>query len=379
MLFFPPLPSFADPPSSAGDFSHIRLKPVGISSSAECGQCHKDIYKTWQNSLHAQASGNLVFRTAYLQAYFKKGESARRTCLACHAPVARVNGDYELTDPLTREGINCDYCHNISSVKEDASGFTYTHEFGAVKQGPLKDVSSPVHLTRHNSLYKKSIICAACHEYESRNGVRLIETFSEWRDGPYPKKGIHCQDCHMRKVPGKIVSEKVKRTPEMEISTHDIAGGHSLAMREKSLTLKIEDIQVHKQRVQVTVGLTNKGAGHKIPTGLPSKKILLQVSVKSKSEGVAQTQQKIYQKIVVDGDGNPVTSDADLLLGNGQRVISDNRIGPLETVRESFTFFVPEEKEQTVSATVFYSHNPEVIQPSPIHIKMNEVTQVLER
>ncbi len=81
----------------------------------------------------------------------------------------------------------------------------------------------------------------------------------------------------------------------------------------------------------------------------------------------------------MDGDGNPVTSDADLLLGRGEKIISDNRIGPLETVRESFTFFVPEEGDQVVSAAVFYMHHPEVIQPSPIHIKMNEVTQVLER
>ena len=355
----------------------VKLDPTGISSSNECGLCHKDIYAGWKDSLHAQASDNPVFWTAYLRAFYKQGESAKRACLSCHAPVARINGDFELSNPLTRESINCDFCHSVSSVESDSQGYRYKHQFSLIKQGPLENVSSPVHQTRFNELYKQSLYCAGCHEYQAANGIPLIETFTEWKESSYPAKGTHCQDCHMRKKAGKVVDESVKLTSGQEISSHNIAGGHSLAMREQSLDIQIESVNTHKQRVQVNVALTNKGAGHKIPTGLPSKKIILEVSVKSKDGADLQVQRKVYQKLIVDRDQSPLSDDADLLLGYGDKVISDNRIKPQETVHESFTFFVSDIENHVVSAAVFYSHNPQVIQPAPIHLKMREVSQDL--
>lgn len=350
-----------------------QLNPGGISSSLECGKCHKDIYKTWKNSLHAEATDNPVFKTAYLQAYFERGDEARKTCLKCHAPIAFLNNDLTLSQNVTREGINCDYCHSIAEILPGGPRF----EFNLLKQGPLQNVTSPVHPTRFNALFKQSQFCGGCHEYKSANGVKLIETYSEWMQGPYPAKGKQCQSCHMMKVAGKIVTHEVQQTPENEISSHDIAGGHSISKREESIDIKIVVTNTFKQKVEVTVNITNKGAGHKIPTGIPSKKIVLQVSIQSKTGETYQMHQKTYQKVLEDADGNPVTSDTDLLMGKAVKIISDNRIAPLETRREKFTFFVPEEKDQKISAAVFYDHNPKVIQPSPIHIKLHEVFETI--
>lgn len=370
----------AQGPVAHDKYKDIHLNPSGISSATECGKCHQDIYATWTNSLHARATDNPVFWTALLEVFYKKGESARKTCFACHSPIASWNLDYELKNSLTREGINCDFCHTISeALPPGNSGPRYRHEWGLVKQGPLKNAVSPVHATRFNALFSHSRICGGCHQYENPDGVRLIETFSEWQASPYPARNIHCQNCHMRKVAGKIVSEKILKTPGREISTHDIAVGHSLSLREKSFKLEIKEIRVHRRKVEVTVDLTNQGAGHKIPTGLPSKKIILQVSLKSGGGGYTQIQTKVYQKKLVDRNGNPVLTDADLMMEEGLRIASDNRIAPLETRRERFTFFVPKEGPHRVAVAIYYSHQPRTIRPAPIRIKIKEVTQLVER
>jgi hypothetical protein len=121
------------------------------------------------------------------------------------------------------------------------------------------------------------------------------------------------------------------------------------------------------------VDLTNTGAGHKMPTGLPVKKIILEVKVEDANGGRRQVQQRVYQKVVVDAQDNAVTKVVDLMLGKATAVVSDNRIAPLETRRESFTFFVGKLEGQTVSATAYYSYTPEILQSAPIHIKLNEV------
>ncbi|NIQ00275.1 MAG: hypothetical protein GWM98_07410, partial [Nitrospinaceae bacterium] len=73
------------------------------------------------------------------------------------APIANLTYDFGLEEPLTHEGINCDYCHSISRVQQTNSEFTVEHQFGLLKQGPLQNVKSPVHETRHNPLYRQSL------------------------------------------------------------------------------------------------------------------------------------------------------------------------------------------------------------------------------
>jgi hypothetical protein len=91
-----------------------------------------------------------------------------------------------------------------------------------------------------------------------------------------------------------------------------------------------------------------------------------------------QTQKKFYQKLIVNNRGEKILDDAIIMMGEKGQIASDNRIGPLETRLERFTFFVPKSKGQKISAAVFYSHDPKVITISPIRIKLKEVFQPLE-
>ena len=373
-VFLAPAVLWGQETASSPKISGVHLNTKGFSSSRQCGQCHKELYNDWKRSLHADASGNAVFKAAYMQVYFELGERARPACLSCHAPIAYFNNDPKLTQAISREGVSCDFCHSIAeALPGTTEGPQFRFEFGGVKQGPLKNSKSPAHQTRFNELYQQSLFCKGCHEQKSRSGLPMITTYSEWEASPYPDKGVTCQKCHMEQMPGKIVAASVQKNHRNRISNHDIAAGHSLTKRRKALEIKIVAVETHKNRIQVQVDLTNTGAGHKMPTGLPVKKIILEVKVEDANGGHRQIQQRVYQKVLADAQGKAVTQLVDLMLGKGTMVLSDNRIAPLEARRESFTFFVAKPEEQTVSATAYYSYSPEILQPAPIHIKLNEV------
>ena len=360
--------------SPASNISSIHLNTKGFSSSIQCGQCHKELYNDWKHSLHADASGNAIFKSAYMQVYFETGERARPACLTCHAPVAYFNNDPKLTQAISREGVSCDFCHSIAeALSGTQEGPQFRFEFGGVKQGPLKNSKSPAHQTRFNDLYQQSLFCKGCHEQKSQSGVPMIATWSEWKESPYPDKGITCQKCHMEQIPGKTVVATAQKNRSNRISNHDIAAGHSLTKRRQALEIKIAAIETHKNRIRVKVDLTNTGAGHKMPTGLPVKKITLEVKVEDVNGSRRQIQQRVYQKTVADAQGKILTKVADLMLDKGTAILSDNRIAPLETRRESFTFFVEKPEEQTISAAVYYGYTPEILQPTPIRIKLIEV------
>lgn len=362
------------------DVPKAHLNKDGFSSSEECGKCHKDTFKTWKQSLHSMSINNPVFWASYLKAYYENSEAAMKTCLSCHAPITRFNNDYKLTKEITNEGINCSFCHSISKVSKGGNRFEYKHVFGLLIQGPSKSAITSAHKYEFNKLFKQSLFCAGCHEYQSENGLKILETFSEWQNGPYSKKGIQCQNCHMRKIKGKSVIKSIEGLitgRKRVVSTHDIAGGHSLSMRKKSVEVKIKDVKRHKQRVSVTVQITNKGAGHKIPTGLPSKQIILNVSVETDDGETRQEKQKIYQKILLDKNGKTIESDSDIMLGKAYSILIDNRISPKETLSEKFVFFVPENKPINIVASVYYSHSPVIFQTSPIHTKIGEAKKRL--
>jgi hypothetical protein len=374
LAFFAPAALSGQEASTPPNISDLHLNTKGFSSSQKCGQCHKELYDDWKRSLHADASSNAVFHAAYLQVYFEQGERVRPACLNCHAPVAYFNSDPKLTQAISREGVSCDFCHSIAeALPGTPEGPRFRFEFGGVKQGPLNDSKSPAHQTRFNELYRQSLFCKGCHEQKSSRGVPMIATWSEWKESPYPDKGITCQKCHMEKIPGKTVTASVQKNTRHQISNHDIAAGHSLSKRRQALDIKIVSIDTHKNRIRVQVDLINTGAGHKMPTGLPVKKIILEVKVEDANGGHRQIQQRVYQKVVADAQGKAVTKVVDLMLGKATAVLSDNRIAPLESRRESFTFFVGKPEDQTVSASAYYSYTPEILQPAPIHIKLNEV------
>jgi hypothetical protein len=348
------------------------INKKGYTPSKVCGECHATIYNFWKNSLHSLSLEDPIFDTAYMQSLKHDSERAKKTCLKCHAPVVQYNVDYNLKEGITREGISCDFCHTVKDVdlkKENP----FIIKPGEIKRSSLKASSPSIHKVEYSELFASAEFCAGCHELKMQNGAEILGTYSEWKRSPYPAQGINCQGCHMPKVEGRIVDKKTE-DDRGTISLHDIQGGHSLTQLKKAVSLEITKITKTTDTVNAEIKLKNIGSGHCIPTGIPTRKLVLEVNLLVKDKIIA-TQNFEYVKVVADRDGKILTEDWEIMM-NGAKVISDNRLKPLEERTETVSFQVPKSYESVISAHVYYVYKPSVIEHKEIKVEINSVDGV---
>ncbi len=344
-------------------------KAPSIASSKNCKECHEEIYNHWKNAMHSMSIEDPIFKASYMEAYFKTAGEAKFNCLRCHAPIAFLNNDYDLKNEITKEGVNCDFCHSVKKVNLDNKDNPFEMEIGELKRGPLSDVESPAHRTESSALFKSSELCAGCHEYTNRNGVKVLGTYSEWRASPYAEEGTHCQNCHMPLIPGKTVNSEIKSSNRKQINLHAISASHSTEQLRKALKVEIRNINKEEGIVEVVVGVTNVGSGHMVPTGIPSRKLILLVELKTPNEYFSQ--QRIYQKIMLDESGKEIKKESEVFQQAAQ-ISFDNRLVPRETRIERFAFAMPKNKKITISARIEYLYKTSVLRPTEIRVKMAE-------
>lgn len=360
-----------------GSFLGMNLKslqPSSMASSETCKACHEEIYFHWKKSTHAMSLEDPIFKAAYMESYFNSAGDSKYACLPCHAPATFINGDFDLKQDITKEGVSCDFCHSIKKVDLANRDNPFEFEFGKIKRGPLAKDASPAHETQASDLFKSSELCAGCHEYTNDHGVSVLGTYSEWKESAQAKEGIQCQTCHMPLVTGYLVKPDVKVAKSKTINLHAISASHSTEQLQKALRVKIEDIYEEKDVMQVTVAVSNVGSGHMVPTGIPSRKLILSVSIQTPNEHFHQ--QRTYQRVVLDESGNEIKKECEVFLKSA-RVASDNRLRPKETRRERFAFAKPKNKKMTVTAKVEYLYRTNVLQPTEMRVKMAEDVKTL--
>ena len=272
---------------------------IGSLSAEQCGICHQDHYKEWQQSTHAHAWTDLQF-----QAEIKK-ETSPFMCINCHIPLQNqqeyiIEGliDGDLYQPvkkknpnfdksLQQEGINCASCH----VRD-----------GAII-GPTGTKKAP-HKTVKDTKFLSESLCISCH-----NAVAVVtptlacsfETGDEWKAGPYFEKE-NCIDCHMPSV----TREVMKGMGERPSRIHNFAG--SGIPKFDTVTTNIKNgLEFYPSKIAKSFALTdsirysfkvkNEHAGHKVPTGDPERFFLIHFELKnSKGEVVATKTDKIGEE-----------------------------------------------------------------------------------
>jgi hypothetical protein len=201
----------ADPAGSAKP-EGPKINPDGYTSARVCGECHVDIYNSWKGSLHAFSLSDPIFDAAFMQAVKERGDAAKRLCLRCHAPMTMFNGDYDLEQGVTREGVSCDFCHTVTAVETGPSEKPYTVDVGLVKRSILRKAKSPVHEVAYSELHGQAEFCGGCHNLTTPEGVAIMSTYDEWKEGPYSREGTPCQECHMRLSTGNVVRSEIKES-----------------------------------------------------------------------------------------------------------------------------------------------------------------------
>lgn len=331
--------------------------------SYSCVNCHLDRYEEWRHSMHALAVSDPIFEAAYMKAS-KSEPKYREYCLTCHSPTTIITKDFNLKKSISIEGVTCSFCHTVTGVNNNSYIFNQSNPM----YGPYADSKTDAHASAYSDLHTKSEFCAGCHEF-SLNGVPISETYSEWKEGPYSAEGKQCQDCHMEAIRGFSTKNGTERE---KIYKHFWYGGHSGQFLEKAF--KIESmIQQKGNKAKVTLNITNINVGHKIPSGYPLRKVILNFMATNGERREIFNDKKVYTKTLLDEYGNEVYE-----FWKASSIANDNRIKPKETRMEVFEFEVPDGTGKLeIQATLTYQLEAEIVSLSKENVNV-EIARMKE-
>ena len=213
---------------------------LGPMTSADCKQCHADLYAEWEDSHHEFAFNNPEVRK--LSQDFRNEE-----CLACHAPRPVLGfepGERVLARSSDRtHGVDCLACHQ----HPDGEGVA-TANRTPQKSAPCQPYFEP----RMESVD----LCASCHNQH--------KTVEQWRVAPEHLKGDNCLHCHMTEV----FREGGRRGKH-----HGFPAAHNKDALLAAIELKSG---VNAESGLPWASLENVGAGHNFPTAERSRAADLQ-------------------------------------------------------------------------------------------------------
>ena len=346
-----------------------------FESSTVCGECHEDIYRNWQKSLHALAYNNPIFLTAYRRVYTSTKGAAKKICLKCHAPTTLVTGDWDVNLPITREGITCDFCHTVAEVdmaKKPGNRFTVVP--GNLKRGSIKSTSSPHHETVFSKNFSSSELCAACHDYKNRAGVHIQSSYTDWLGSSYAKEGKQCQHCHMPRIPGNTTNLKEKPrqpSPGAEgIPDHSLA--HNLNTMKEAVQIKAISVNRADDTLTLVMEIKNARAGHTIPAGTVARRLVLEARTVDAAGNTIETKKRVYRKTVADINGKMIEFDGDAYM-YATKVVSDNRLKPDEKRNETFTFTSKVKNIKSIEAQSYFHYQPPITEKTEMRIPLSNL------
>ncbi len=251
-----------------------------------CGtSCHTDFYQQWKQAMMSKAYTHHWDEIEYFKLAVPHAEKdpvvaeVKAGCNGCHAPISFLAGDVPPPRPemnsRANESVSCDLCHSISGISGDTPfNFNFISEPGKIKFGPRSNLNSPEHATKKSDFMQTAEFCGACHNEKDPFGIWVKSTHLEWKEGPYSKQGVQCQDCHMTKAEGYSASMGEKHP---DVWQHLFHGAHDPGKVKGTIELRIHsDIDEAEpgEIFKFTVALFNQKTGHKFPTGSVEDRIV---------------------------------------------------------------------------------------------------------
>ena len=195
-------------------------------------------------------------------------------CNGCHTPLAFMSGPFPPPRPsensMANESVSCEVCHLIQAAQSDPPfNFSYVIKPGTTKYaGRTPTVESPAHKIVTNDFFRTTEFCGNCHNEKNPFGIWVKSTQLEWKEGPYAKEGVRCQDCHMPK--GGPFLNALMTKPYDDSRLHLFHGAHDPGKVRGTIELRIQpDMREAEpgESMVFTVALFNQKTGHKFPTG----------------------------------------------------------------------------------------------------------------
>jgi len=223
-------------PSSATTNTGGLIPSDFFMDSKKCGECHKDIYKQFEGSMHHFSSfNNQVYAAAILHMQELSGLQGSKWCAGCHDHAVFFNGRFDkpikdqLKTPEAQNGLGCVSCHSIVHVNGTMgqAGVTMMypplHRLASSENPVVKSVGEYLTYLNpepHRETFIKTFMredspefCGSCHKVhldQPVNHYRWLRGFNEYdawqasgvsgqgaRSFYYPPKSQNCRDCHM--------------------------------------------------------------------------------------------------------------------------------------------------------------------------------------
>jgi hypothetical protein len=176
----------------------------------------------------------------------------------------------------------------------------------------------------------------------------------------------------MALVPGTKVKEGLEQDAAGArlVNLHRLVGGTSEGQLNRGLDLKFDSVSVTGTSANVRLMVTNSGAGHRIPGGMPTKSLALVVSAVGDAGPLGTPQERVYRRELRDAKDNPVKGLAEAFV-KAKSEGEDTRIRPLETRTEQLTVQLPQ-ASRAVVARLEYRDASDASAPP----KVSVITQV---
>jgi hypothetical protein len=205
-------------------------------------------------------------------------QTERQACLDCHAPLAEqvTTLDQALQESaspapsLPLQGVTCSVCH-----------LRQYRWHGPPRRTALPDAppALPHGGWQAHEAFEDSRFCAACHQFPTEgnavNGKLLENTYVEWQASPQARDGKTCQTCHM---------------PDRQ---HLFRGIHDRATVATGVVIKTDGPVTEGNEIVARLALTNTGVGHRLPTYLTPRLILLAYQIDAHGTKVADSQREV--------------------------------------------------------------------------------------
>ena len=379
-----------------GMIATATAQPLHHITSGVCQNCHKEIYKQWKGSMHANSTAltDPIHGTFYkkvvgdpkAEGVIHKASGKYPVCLQCHAPNAAKDKTTKLDgNPVYAEGVNCIACHTLKKYNgiqagdgklqlgmkaydvstETAQGPGRYSNRGLEKLaaandvfggGAMADESKPnphlgkpvtmdgkeipsIPMESNPTLYRTSDACMGCHDQRNNpHGVPLCQTGNEYT---MSDSKVNCLSCHMPINDG--------------LADHSMGGGHNEGILRRSVVFDVTTQQTG-DKIKATVRMKNLQP-HSLPTGAPFRNIYMMLRAYDENGNVVwenakqhpanEDPQAYLQYALSDEKGNPASPPEAIKLGK------DTRLKPHE--ERTLVYEIPANGVKLVRGELYYN------------------------